>query len=73
MLNAKILSYGLPTADESNHSAAGMQHIHTTVPHTCSKLHCTVRFTPPPQLEILIPKFQSKQLPVVMPTFRQKL
>jgi len=35
MPNAKLLSRAMPTADESNHSAAGMLYIHTTVPHAC--------------------------------------
>jgi len=43
MLNDKILSRAMPTADKSNHSAVGMLYIHTTVPHACTKLHCCVR------------------------------
>jgi len=42
MLNASVLSCTMPTVDESNHSSAGMLHIHTTVPHVCSTLHCAV-------------------------------
>jgi len=37
MPNAKILICTMPTADRFNHSATGTLHIHTTVPHACSK------------------------------------
>jgi len=46
MPNAKILSCTMPTAEESNQSSTGTLHIHTTVSHACSTLHCTVRFPP---------------------------
>jgi len=42
MLNVKIFSCAMSTAEESNHSSVDTLHIHTAMPHACTTLHCAV-------------------------------
>ena len=45
-------SCAIPAADESNHSATGIRHIHIAVPHICHTLRCAER-SPPHWFDLL--------------------
>jgi len=58
---AACSSCAMPTADESNHSAAGMPHPYCSTTYSLSTLLCTVRF--PPSKNLSLPVGESPPAP----------